>query len=64
MITLLENKLGKKAEKRFLPMQPGDVYATYADITDTQRDYGFSPVTHLEQGLETFATWYKDFYGA
>jgi len=62
MINILEEKLGKKAEKRFLPMQPGDVYATYADISAIQRDYGFSPQTSLAEGLDKFATCYREFY--
>jgi len=62
MINILEEKLGKKAEKRFLPMQPGDVYATYADISAIQRDYGFTPQTSLAEGLDKFATWYREFY--
>lgn len=61
MISLLEEKLGVKAQKNFLPMQPGDVYSTYADISETHRDYGFSPKTSLEQGLERFSRWYKGY---
>lgn len=51
------------ARKRFLPMQPGDVYQTYADVTDLERDFGFKPQTPLEEGLMKFARWYADFYG-
>lgn len=60
MISLLEDALGKKANKRFLPMQPGDVYATYADISAITRDYGFYPQTNLKDGLRRFAEWYLD----
>jgi len=60
MIELLEDQLGMRAEKRFLPMQPGDVYATYADIRETKRDYGFTPKTSLKCGLMAFAHWYKE----
>ncbi|WP_149196346.1 NAD-dependent epimerase/dehydratase family protein [Luteimonas suaedae] len=62
MITLLERLLGRRAEMRMLPMQPGDVYATYADIDRTQLDHGFAPRTDLAIGLERFARWYRDFY--
>lgn len=62
MINVLELHLGRKAEKNMVPMQPGDVYATYADISDTQRDYGFAPRVGLDAGLERFANWYRDFY--
>lgn len=57
-IELLEQKLGKKAKKEFLPMQPGDVYQTYADITELEKDFDFSPKTSLETGLERFVEWY------
>lgn len=62
MINILENKLGVKAEKNFLPMQPGDVYSTYADIEETKKDYGYEPQISLEEGLEKFVKWYKEFY--
>jgi UDP-glucuronate 4-epimerase len=62
MISILEEKLGKQALKNFLPMQPGDVYATYADIDAIQRDYGFTPKTSLEEGLDKFASWYRSYY--
>lgn len=59
-IELLEKKLGKSAQKQFLPMQPGDVYQTYADITELERDFGFVPKTTLEEGLEKFIKWYLE----
>lgn len=51
------------AKKEFLPMQPGDVYQTYADVTELERDFGFKPATSLEDGLQKFADWYKEYYG-
>lgn len=64
MITLLEAALGKEAEKNFLPMQPGDVYATYADITASKRDFGFAPKVGLADGLMRFARWYRKYYAS
>jgi UDP-glucuronate 4-epimerase len=62
-IETLEKCLGKKAEKNFLPMQPGDVPATYADIDDLTRDTGFKPSTTIEEGLQHFVDWYREYYG-
>ena len=62
MIEHLENTLGKKAQKNMLPMQPGDVYTTYADIDSLKKETGFTPTTDLKSGLEKFSAWYKDFY--
>ena len=61
-IEILENALGEKAEKVFLPMQPGDVYQTYADVTDLMEDFDFKPETNIREGLENFAKWYKEYY--
>lgn len=61
-VRVLEEAIGKKARIKYLPMQPGDVYATYADIDDTTRDLGFVPGTGIEEGLPRFVQWYKDFY--
>lgn len=61
-IEVLEDCLGKKAIKNFLPMQDGDVHATYADVDDLIKDVGFKPTTHIEDGLEKFVKWYKDYY--
>ncbi len=58
-IEVIEDKLGKTAQKNFLPMQPGDVHATYADITDLNQDVGFAPQTPLEEGMEQFVQWYR-----
>ncbi|MCS3904522.1 UDP-glucuronate 4-epimerase [Methylohalomonas lacus] len=62
-IAVLEQALGRKAEKRMQPMQPGDVYQTCADIDDFTRDVGYTPVTDLEHGIPKFIDWYKDYYG-
>lgn len=61
-IQTLENLIGKKAKIEFLPMQPGDVKETYADITDLQKAAGFSPATPLEIGLGHFVNWYKKYH--
>ena len=62
-IETLEKAIGKVAEKEYLPMQPGDVYQTYADVTDLQRDFDFKPSTSIEDGLNRFAKWYFEYYG-
>ena len=58
-----EGIIKKAAEKEFLPMQPGDVYQTFADVDALARDFDFKPSTPLEEGLTKFAKWYKEFYG-
>jgi UDP-glucuronate 4-epimerase len=63
-IEVLEHALGKKAEKKLMPLQPGDVPATYADIDDLSRDVGFAPATPIEEGIPRFVKWYRDFYRA
>lgn len=63
-IEVLEKALGKKAEKKLMPLQPGDVPATYADIEDLTRDVGFAPATPIEEGIPRFAKWYREFYQA
>jgi UDP-glucuronate 4-epimerase len=62
-IELLELCLGKKAEKNFLPLQVGDVPATWANIEDLSRDVGYQPATPVEVGIERFVRWYVDYYG-
>lgn len=62
-IEVLEDRLGKKAEKNLLPIQPGDVAATYADVDDLVRDVGFKPSTPLEEGIRKFVEWYREYYG-
>lgn len=61
-ISVLEDKIGKKAIKNYMEMQPGDVVRTYADTSDLEKAIGFKPSTSIEEGLEKFATWYKEFY--
>jgi UDP-glucuronate 4-epimerase len=61
-IEVLEACLGKKAEKKMLPIQAGDVPATYADVDDLTRDVGFTPSTTIEEGIERFVRWYKEYY--
>ena len=61
-INILEEKIGKKAEKAYMDMQPGDVLRTYADVSDLEKDIGFKPSTSLEQGLDQFVRWFKDYY--
>lgn len=62
-IATLEKCLGKEAKKEFLPMQPGDVYQTYADVSDLMRDFDFKPNTSVEEGLSKFVEWFKEYYG-
>lgn len=61
-IEILEDCLGRKAVRNLMPMQPGDVEATYADVDDLIRDTGFKPHTPLEQGIEAFVRWFRDYY--
>ena len=60
-IETLEKAIGKKAKKEFLPMQPGDVYQTYADVSDLMNDFNFKPNTSIEAGLNKFVEWYKEY---
>lgn len=62
-INVIETLLGKSAQKTLLPMQPGDVPITYADVDDLMRDVGFRPDTSIEQGMARFVEWYRDYYG-
>ncbi|HLZ03225.1 MAG TPA: NAD-dependent epimerase [Bradyrhizobium sp.] len=62
VISLLEKEFGRPAIKDMLPMQPGDVAATYADVTDLERDIGFKPATPIEDGIARFAKWYRDYH--
>lgn len=61
-ISTLEECMGIEAKKEYYPMQPGDVYKTYADVTDLMNDYGFKPSTTIKEGLMKFAEWYKEYY--
>lgn len=62
LINCLETALGRPAVKRMLPMQPGDVPATFADVDDLARDVGFQPSVPIEEGVNRFVAWYKEFY--
>lgn len=61
-IEVLEQTLGRKADKNFLPLQAGDVPATYADVADLMRDTGFKPATPIETGIARFVEWYRGYY--
>ena len=61
-IGAIEKGLGREAAKNFLPLQPGDVPATFADVDDLMRDVGFKPATTIEQGIERFLAWYREYY--
>ncbi|MGB5260428.1 MAG: NAD-dependent epimerase/dehydratase family protein, partial [Gammaproteobacteria bacterium] len=62
-IGVLEKCLGRQAKKNMLPMQPGDVQATFADIDELVHDVGYRPATRIEDGLAAFVDWYRDYYG-
>lgn len=61
-IEILERCLHKTAKKEFLPMQPGDVYQTFADISDLEKDFGFRPDTPIHVGIQKFADWFLSYY--
>ena len=61
-VEILEKELGKTAQKEFLPMQPGDVYQTYADVSELTKDFGFKPSTSLQEGLAEFVKWFRVYY--
>jgi UDP-glucuronate 4-epimerase len=61
VVELLEKEFGRTAKKEMLPMQPGDVPATYADIEDLAREIGFRPTTTIEEGIARFAKWYREY---
>jgi UDP-glucuronate 4-epimerase len=61
-IEVLEKALGKKAKVNLLPLQPGDVPATWADVEDLMRDVGFHPDTPIETGIARFVDWYRGYY--
>jgi UDP-glucuronate 4-epimerase len=63
-IGILEKQLGRTAVKNFLPMQPGDIPATCADVSDLVRDTGYAPSTPFEEGIGKFVDWYRDYYRA
>jgi UDP-glucuronate 4-epimerase len=62
-IAVLETALGRKAEKQLLPMQPGDVASSFADIEASRRDLGYEPITPITIGLPRFVAWYKSYHG-
>ena len=62
-INTIEDALGKKAVKEFLPLQPGDVPETYADVDDLIAEVGFKPETSIQEGVSAFISWYKEYYG-
>ena len=63
LIETIENSLGKKAVKEMLPMQPGDVPRTYADVDALMNDVDFRPDTPIEVGIDKFVAWYRGYYG-
>ncbi|MGY4440527.1 nucleoside-diphosphate-sugar epimerase [Bradyrhizobium sp. LM2.3] len=62
VVGLLEQELGRTAVKELLPMQPGDVLETFADVSDLMRDTGFAPSTPIAHGVRNFVTWYRDHF--
>ena len=62
VVAVLEQELGREAVREMLPMQPGDVIETFADVDDLVRDTGFRPQTSIEDGLRNFVAWYRDYY--
>lgn len=64
MVTVLEQTLGKKAQRNLMPMQPGDVRASAADIDAIQLDLGFQPSTPIDVGIPRVVQWYRDYYMA
>lgn len=62
LVRVLEASLGKKAKMNLLPLQAGDVLATYADVEDLAHDVGFQPQTSIEEGVERFVRWYREYY--
>ena len=61
-IQTLEKHLGREAKKEFLPMQPGDVYQSYANVSDLMHNFNFKPSTSIDEGLSKFVTWFKEYY--
>ena len=62
VVRLLEEAIGKKAKRELLPMQPGDVPATYADVDDLMRDVDFKPATPIADGISRFIDWYRSYH--
>jgi len=61
-VEAIEKAVGKKAVKDYLPLQAGDVPATYADVNDLIKDTGFKPSTPIVEGINNFIKWYKEYY--
>ena len=61
-INVIEKTIGKKAKKNFLPIQPGDVEKTFADIKESKKDLNFLPKTKISEGIPKFINWYKKYY--
>jgi len=61
-VEILEEGLGRKALRELRPLQPGDVLASFAEISDLERDLGFCPSTSIETGLHNFVAWYREYY--
>ena len=62
VVALLEQELGRKAKVELVPMQPGDVPETRADVDDLMRDVGFCPATSIEEGVQKFVAWYRQYH--
>jgi UDP-glucuronate 4-epimerase len=62
VVGLIERELGRTAVKDMLPMQPGDVLETFADVADLMRDTGYAPSTPIEIGVRNFVAWYRDYF--
>ena len=62
LIELLEQCTGRAVERNYLPMQPGDVLETYADVDDLMQDVGFRPATSIEDGIRRFVDWYREYH--
>ena len=61
-VSAIEKQLGIEAKKELLPIQPGDVLSTYADISELAEDLNYTPFTSLDEGVKKFIDWYKDYY--
>ena len=61
-IKAIEKAIGKKARINYLPLQPGDVPSTHADISNLKRDFDYEPRTEVDEGINKFVLWYKEFY--
>ena len=61
-IRAIEEATGREAKKNFLPMQPGDVPKTWADVNDLIKDFGYQPQTNIRAGVERFVQWYRAYY--